>query len=560
MSQDTWSTANHGVISPVDLSLALREVPTYLFAFLRSEHEEFRPNYQPVRDNIHAVIADNASRARPMAQRPREDIEPSRLRTWKREFEEFGFIYVDDDQRIRTTALGRMIRDLSDDLTAKINGANAHIASLALSVLSRHVLRNPLASADYPSNTNIHPYRAIWRAARELDNCLHWEELNRVLLKVLQEEDLPVAIDHIRASRPSSPDSYTETELTALGEPVVNESDETRRRITPWLSRAGFGGMFLQDGDNGFWRLVDSQVPLLDEALALPIAPPPPEAMVSREAYLEYVISGLKISGLQPSPQDASLIARVRGVVERFGGHKIVVLSGLPGTGKTRLARMLAADLTDNDPYRLAEIQFHEATTYDKFIEGFVPRPDGSGYTLEPMTLRVINERALRDPHERVYVLLIEEFTRADVHSVLGELLTYVEHRDRTFRLPLSQRELRIAPNLVFLATMNPRDRSALTLDDAVLRRLHQVRLQPEPAVLRELVKSNMNAETGDQLVNWYEQHAPILPFGHGEFADATSADDLHEIWGGTLIYFLLDPAGNVKPQYKEAAASYPWA
>jgi 5-methylcytosine-specific restriction endonuclease McrBC GTP-binding regulatory subunit McrB len=221
---------------------------------------------------------------------------------------------------------------------------------------------------------------------------------------------------------------------------------------------------------------------------------------------------------------------------------------------------MLAADLTDNDPYRLEEIQFHETTTYDKFVEGFVPRPDGSGFQLQSMTLRVINERALRDPRERTYVLLIEEFTRADVHAVLGELLTYIEYRDRAFRLPLSQRELRIAPNLIVLATMNPRDRSALTLDDAILRRLHQIQLKPDPAILRELVNERLDKDVADRLLSWYEKYASILPFGHGEFANANTPEDLRDIWRGTLVYFLRDQMGYIRQQYEEAAASYPWA
>ena len=94
-----------------------------------------------------------------------------------------------------------------------------------------------------------------------------------------------------------------------------------------------------------------------------------------------------------------------------------------------------------------------------------MPRPWGEGFELTPKTFRVINRRALLDRTGARYVLLIEEFTRANVHSVLGELLTYVEHRDRPFRMALSQEDERVAPNLVILATMNPRDKSALLLD-----------------------------------------------------------------------------------------------
>jgi hypothetical protein len=157
-------------------------------------------------------------------------------------------------------------------------------------------------------------------------------------------------------------------------------------------------------------------------------------------------------------------------------------------------------------------------------------------------------------------VLLIEELTRADVHAVLGELLTYIEHRDRPFRLAFSQREMKIAPNLVVLATMNPRDKSALTLDHAILRRLHQVEVPPDPKALREIVAVNLPDEVSIPLVEWYDRYALALPFGHGEFADARSAQDLRDIWRGTVLHSLTDTAGNVRPQYVEAADSYPWA
>src|SRR6202008_80603 len=123
--------------------------------------------------------------------------------------------------------------------------------------------------------------------------------------------------------------------------------------------------------------------------------------------------------------------------------------------GKSRLAKLAVARITGGDPYRSMEIQFHESTSYDDFIEGFVPKPSGEGFEMVRKTFRVINRRARLDPSGAPYVLLIEEFTRANVHGVLGELITYVEHRDRPFRLAISQEEEAVAENLILLATMN---------------------------------------------------------------------------------------------------------
>jgi hypothetical protein len=395
---------------------------------------------------------------------------------------------------------------------------------------------------------------------RKLDNRLHWEELNRVLMKVFYSRDETAAIDRIRAARKAAGGKYDGKSVQALGSPVVADGDETKRRITPWFARAGFGGLLVSpeaDAD-GFRTLVDKYVPLVDDALQRDVAVPP-AALLSAEAYLAFVTEAPTPGAKSASPGDLADVHRVVQAVKLYGSTKIITLSGLPGTGKSRLARMVAEELTGGDPYRFEEIQFHETTSYDDFMEGFVPKPSGEGFELRRKVFRVLNRRASMDPTGATYVLLIEELTRANVHAVLGELLTYVEHRGRAYRMAVSQEEEAVAPNLVLLATMNPRDKSAMVLDHAILRRLHQIDLPPSTERLHAMLDGHLEAASLTQLEAWFEAHRTTLPFGHGSFAGVTSAGELREIWYGTLRYFLTDVAGDLKPAFAEIEKTYPW-
>ena len=556
----TWSTAKHDQVPDIEMGLPSMEVHTYLRAFLESDGKPFVAPYAPVRSAISGVLDGSQRQA---AQKPTASISDQRLRTWKSVFESFGFLHVDEatGKEIELTQLGRLVRRLTDDLNEKIEGANDHLAMLAVQVLSRHTLRNPLDSANYPADTDVHPYRLMWSAMRQLDNRINWQEMNRVLMHVTREDQVEEAVARIASVRASVGGTYDDAALARLGVAAVDDGDETRRRITPWIARAGFGGLLItsKDAGDGYYQIVDKHVQLIDEALSEEVIVPP-SAMASPDQYLAYLTDLEAVVADPAGVAEEDLLSQARSAVESYGHKKVICLAGIPGTGKTRLAKMLATELSDGDPYRLMEIQFHESTGYDQFVEGFVPRPDGQGFELVSMTFRVINRRARLDPNGSPYVLLIEELTRANIHAVLGELLTYVEHRDMPFRLTLSQDNERVAPNLVILATMNPRDRSALILDHAILRRLHQVKVGPSAAVLKEMLSGQLDPDSLSQLIAWFEKYLIYLPFGHGEFAGVKTGKDLHSLWMGTLLHFFLDATGEVPERYQKPVDDFPWA
>lgn len=264
--------------------------------------------------------------------------------------------------------------------------------------------------------------------------------------------------------------------------------------------------------------------------------------------------------------------ARVQQVVEtckRYGSTSIIALSGAPATGKSHAA-IIAAQRVADEPTRVKEIQFHQSFTYEEFVEGL--RIDASGAVQPtPGVFLSWNEDALAD-HEtgNFYVLLIEELTRANLSSVLGELLTYVEHRDREFETLFSRSRIRVADNLVILATFNPVDRSALSIDDALLRRLRIIDFAPDLDQLSEMLSGadkSLPTHVIDALkaifracrTNYPDEYEALMPFGHGIFAEVAEEADLYDLWHQRIKRMLRRPLLDPHPFAEVIEEGYPW-
>jgi len=250
------------------------------------------------------------------------------------------------------------------------------------------------------------------------------------------------------------------------------------------------------------------------------------------------------------------------------GSDSIILLSGVAGTGKTHLALAAAIDVAGH-PAFVRQVQFHPSYTYEDFIEGLRPTSSG-GFVVESGVFTDWNDQALADPANR-YVLLVEELSRANVNSVIGELMTYLEHRGRQFVLPLSRRTVTVAPNLVILATMNPRDRSALEIDDALIRRLRIIDCPPDNEQLREMLAASLPAGDPEGIVSSLEAlfegsrtaHPDTfeteMPFGHGMFAGVRDADDLVRLWRQRIKHLLRRPLVMPHPFAETIESLYPW-
>jgi 5-methylcytosine-specific restriction enzyme B len=132
----------------------------------------------------------------------------------------------------------------------------------------------------------------------------------------------------------------------------------------------------------------------------------------------------------------------------------------------------------------LTSLTFHASYSYEDFVEGFRPVDTGSG----GLSLRLqdgVFKRVCREAHihsSKPYVVFIDEFNRANVAKVLGELITLLERDKRGLQLilPQSKESFTIPPNVFLLGTMNTADRSIKLLDSALRRRFSFIEFMPD--------------------------------------------------------------------------------
>lgn len=335
----TWSVAQHDTIPPVDLWINPLETQVYLWAYLNAEGLPYSEPNAGIRDLIEKTIEEIKARNK-RGKKPRPDIEESRIRTWKSAFENAGILFIDRDNHLRLTRLGHAINSAYKRLNEQIEIANDRIAKIAVDVLNKYTLRNPIDAGAYPEDTDLRPFHAIWKAMRSLNDKLHYQEMNRVIMKLIYEHDIDNAIAKIRTVRTQVADIYDEHNLHLLGSPAVQQDKQTKRRITPWFTRAGFGGLLISssDDENGYRNLVDRYKYMIDNAIEKHVTTPP-AALTSQAAYRNYITDVESITGPPPSPSDTTRIASIRDAVRKHGATKIICLSGIPGTGKTRSRR-----------------------------------------------------------------------------------------------------------------------------------------------------------------------------------------------------------------------------
>jgi hypothetical protein len=374
-------------------------------------------------------------------------------------------------------------------------------------------------------------------------------------------KDLDSRIDRVKAGRgdtdynpltggssahPLDPRCYTED-----SPPQGKTSDGQVRDhyMTPWLKRAGFGGLLLtapgKEGE-GYWAIPDDIRPLLQAAVKkVPVY----RHYENKEKWFEH-FGNLKES-LGPGitrdlalPDDDKIWLEVKSLLD--SGALAIVLTGPPGTSKTWYASRIAAKMAGSID-RVCTLQFHPSFSYDDFVEGYIPSSasqrsiDGALFEIKSKIFLQLCDQARQTPDQN-YVIVIDEINRGDVSRVFGELVTYLEpaYREAQFTLAYSGKRTSIPNNIIMIGTMNPYDRSITEMDDALERRFQRVYLPPDPALLAKVLKeAGAEGPLMEKVFKFFQKANELSPhgFGHTYFVGIKREEDLVRLWNHMLRF-----------------------
>lgn len=234
-----------------------------------------------------------------------------------------------------------------------------------------------------------------------------------------------------------------------------------------------------------------------------------------------------------------------------------LIFSGVPGTGKTFVAKEFAKYFTNSaseadlkNQFKL--IQFHQSYSYEEFMEGIRPEPlkdnKGMSYPIKAGIFKTFCEEAGNNKDKK-YLLIIDEINRGNISKIFGELLFLLEYRDDEIILPYSKNKFSIPKNVYIIGTMNTADRSLAFVDYALRRRFYFMEFLPDAEVLRKWMDENEDKKS-DYALNYFiklnekiqtalDEHHQI---GHSYFMIKTGTFDknkLNLIWEYNIMPLL---------------------
>lgn len=184
--------------------------------------------------------------------------------------------------------------------------------------------------------------------------------------------------------------------------------------------------------------------------------------------------------------------------IQQLESCKNLILNGAPGTGKTYLAKQIAAQMILGHDYdekdtkqkdimdaQCGFVQFHPSYDYTDFVEGLRPVSENGqiGFKRTDGVFKKFCKEALENNEEK-YVFIIDEINRGDMSKILGELFFSIDpgYRGESGKVMTQYQNLidsndvfhegfYVPENVYIIGTMNDIDRSVESMDFAMRRR-----------------------------------------------------------------------------------------
>ena len=177
---------------------------------------------------------------------------------------------------------------------------------------------------------------------------------------------------------------------------------------------------------------------------------------------------------------------------ELLVNRKYVVLQGAPGTGKTRLAKLIAK----KEKAETLFIQFHAETSYSDFIYKIVPDTDNENLVYKKVKGTLLEAIDKAEKTTKDVYLIIDEINRANLSNVLGPVFYLFEpdsNDDNGIEIEPGGKLYKMPKNLYVIATMNTADRSLAVVDFALRRRFAWLQLNPRELDKKETEELKKN-------------------------------------------------------------------
>ena len=305
----------------------------------------------------------------------------------------------------------------------------------------------------------------------------------------------------------------------------------------------------------------DFYLPDIEPLWAEPVPPPAPPVSPQSQTYG----AGPGTQPIQPAapvdPFNGVFLDREKWdlMLAVWRARKNIVLQGPPGVGKSFIGDRLALALCGGDgTQRMMRVQFHPATSYEDFVQGY--RPDGrGGFVMREGPFVRFCQAAQKDTSQP-YVFVIDELNRGNLARILGELMMLIEHDKRGphWRMPLAYSDSAAEPfyvpdNVHIVGLMNTADRSLAMVDYALRRRFAFFTLAPAfsdagfaDALKAKGVTPEMVGRIRERLQAVNEAITATLgagyAVGHSFFTSGPASGESEEDWYSRVIAYDVGP------------------